>query len=388
MIFEVGALPEDFLLALGHIDELRRQLKYATSDSRRRWTGLLRRSTFARAIQGSNTIEGYNVTQEDAVNAVDEEEPFDATTEAWMAVSGYRTAMSYVLQLADDPHYLHNEGTINSLQYMMVSFDLKANPGRWRRGAIWVRNEQSGETVYDGPDVATVPALMRELVASLNASNGLPVMVRAAMAHLNLVMIHPYSDGNGRMGRALQSMVLAREGILEPTFSSIEEYLGRNTPAYYAVLAEVGQGSWHPQNSPLPWIKFCLTAHYRQAHTLLRRTTEMEALWSALENELRKLRLNERTIFAAADAAFGMRVRNSGYRKHTQVSEEVAGRDLRLLVENGLLEPQGEKRGRCYVASERLRAFRKQAMSQRPPKTLEDPFDMRSGQISLALEET
>src|SRR6516164_8478986 len=85
-----------------------------------------------------------------------------------------------------------------------------------------------------GPDHALVPALMAELVSSLNVKSNLPSVLGAAMAHLNLVMIHPFSDGNGRMGRALQTMVLARDGILDPRFLSIEEYLGRNTLDYYA----------------------------------------------------------------------------------------------------------------------------------------------------------
>jgi Fic family protein len=54
-------------------------------------------------------------------------------------------------------------------------------------------------------------------------------LVRGAMAHLNLVMIHPFRDGNGRMARALQTMVLAQDQVVEPTFSSIEEWLGNNT---------------------------------------------------------------------------------------------------------------------------------------------------------------
>jgi len=55
-----------------------------------------------------------------------------------------------------------------------------------------------------------------------------------------------------------------------PVFSSIEEYLGRNTQDYYNVLADVGQGSWNPENDARPWVRFCLTAHYRQARTHLR----------------------------------------------------------------------------------------------------------------------
>lgn len=371
MIFTIRSLPPDHREVIDRIDRLREQLRYRTQQHPRRWTGLLRRSTFARAIQASNSIEGFNVTYEDAVAAVEGEEPLDDKSEAWMAVSGYRAAMSYILQLADDPFYVHNEGTLRSLHYMMTGYDPTANPGRWRRGAIYVRRDPGGEIVYEGPEVERVPALMGELIASLNAPSPLPAMVRAAMAHLNLVMIHPFSDGNGRMGRALQTMVLSREGILDPRFSSIEEYLGHNTEAYYAVLAEVGRGAWHPENDPLPWLRLCLTAHYRQAETLLRRTKEMERLWTLLEAELERRKLNDRLLMALADAAMGWRVRNATYRTAAQVSEQVASRDLRLLAEQNLLVPMGERRGRYYVAGAWLRRLRQQT---REPKVLTDPF--------------
>lgn len=67
--------------------------------------------------------------------------------------------------------------------------------------------------------------------------------------------------------RALQTLVLAREGVVHPLFSSIEEWLGRNTQDYYAVLAHVGEGSWNPTNSALPWVRFCLKAHYQHRPT-------------------------------------------------------------------------------------------------------------------------
>jgi len=279
--------------------------------------------------------------------------------------------MSYILQLAHDPFYTHNEGTLKSLHYMMIGYETNKNPGRWRPGAIWVERQESGEVVYEAPDVGLVPDLMNALMASLNEKNTLPVMVRAALAHLNLVMIHPFSDGNGRMGHALQTMVLAREGIVDPAFSSIEEYLGRNTPEYYAVLENVGQGAWRSQNDPLPWIKFCLVAHYRQAETLLRRTKEVSRLWDRIEKEVKRLGLNERMTWALMDAANGLRVRNSGYRKAVEISDEVASRDLRQLVEAHLLEAQGQRRGRCYTAGAWLIEAYK---ATREPRTRTDPF--------------
>lgn len=357
---------------LGEIDDLRRRLRHYTYEPRR-WHGSLRRVLFARAIQGSNSIEGINVTLDDAVAAVAGDEPLDASAEAWAAITGYRNAMTYVIQLAEDPHFRYSPLLLRSLHFMMLSYDLAKSPGLWRPGDVYVRNDASGEVVYEGPDADDVPGLIDELVDALNEPAEEPAMVRAGMAHLNLVMIHPFRDGNGRMARGLQTLVLAREGILSPHFSSIEEYLGRNTPAYYDVLAEVGGGSWQPDRDARPWIRFILTAHFRQASTLLRRVRESERLWERLEHVVEAAKLPDRTVYALFDAAVGFRVRNGTYRTVADVSEQTASRDLRRLVEKGLLVPVGERRGRHYVASEEIRNLQR-SLRVRASKQIADPF--------------
>ncbi|MEO8630101.1 MAG: Fic family protein [Betaproteobacteria bacterium] len=348
---------------------IRDSLKYAISGPSR-WIGVLRRNAFARNIQGSNSIEGYNITVDDAIAAVEGEQPLDAQSETWAAITGYRGAMTYVLQLSADPHFSYSDGLIRSLHFMMLSYDLSKHPGRWRPGPIFVRNEQTGKRVYEGPDAELVPQLIRELVLQLDSDPSTPFMVRAAMCHLNLVMIHPFSDGNGRMARCLQTLVLAREGIIDPWFSSIEEYLGRNTQSYYDVLALTGKGLWSPQNDARAWIHFCLTAHYRQAKTLLRRSKEMQRIWNELEEELKRLSLPSRSVLALSDAALGYRVRNATYRSAAEISEALASRDLKTLVDAGLLVPDGEKRGRAYVASDRIKEIRQRT---REPRQDEDP---------------
>lgn len=60
----------------------------------------------------------------------------------------------------------------------------------------------------------------------------MPALVRAAVAHFILVRIHPWADGSGRMSRALQTLLLAREGVMAPEFSSIEEWLGQASNTY------------------------------------------------------------------------------------------------------------------------------------------------------------
>jgi Fic family protein len=192
------------------------------------------------------------------------------------------------------------------------------------------------------------------------------------MGHLNLAMIHPFSDGNGRMARCLQSLILARSGTLAPQFSSIEEYLGRNTRAYYDVLAEVGGGTWQPERDAHPWIRFCLTAHFQQATDLLRRTRDIDRLWNMLEEEIRTHHLPDRLIFALADAAAGYRVRNGTYRPIAEISEQVASRDLALAVRAGLLIPRGERRGRYYDKSPRLEAIGTSTREKRVAAA--DPF--------------
>lgn len=383
MQFRTPELPPNYISVLNRIDELRKQLRFATSNSLNRWTGFLARMTLARAIHGSNTMEGINVTLDDAVAAVDREPPLRPQDENWQALVGYREALDYIIQLAKEPNYnAFNDGTILSLHYMMMRYDLSKNPGRWRPGPIHVTSTATGQNVYEGPDAELVPKLMSELITALNSKETTPIMVKAAMAHLNLTMIHPFKDGNGRMARALQTMVLAREQILSPIFSSIEEYVGRNTADYYAVLAEVGQGSWHPERDALPWIKFCLTAHYRQATTLLRRISEMALLVQELDIEIKKAKFNDRVGHALVDAAIGLKVSNSTYRKQAEVSNQVAKIELINLMKAGFLDKKGERRGRYYVASNRLTDIRKNARIQR---TDEDPFAETAGQGELPL---
>lgn len=376
MIYQGPSLTEADGVVLGEIAELRKELRFYLHEPRR-WFGTLRRATFARAVQGSNSIEGFHASVEDVAAVLEHEEPLEASEETQHAIAGYRDAMTYVLQLAPGPSVV-DTSLLKSLHFMMMKYDLGKHPGQWRPGPVWVENSE-GHVVYTAPDRELVDPLMVELAASVNAPDG-PAMVRAAMAHLNLAMIHPFSDGNGRMARCLQSMVLASDGNISPEFSSIEEYLGRNTAAYYNVLAEVGGGKWQPERAVRPWLEFCLTAHHRQARTLLRRVRETEALWDRCEQLAERHGLPGRCVGAMCDAARGWRLRRSLYIKVVlsstgeTIADASATRDLGAMANAGLLDPQGEKRGRYYRATALLRGAWDSIRVQRPPRPDEDPY--------------
>jgi Fic family protein len=354
VIFKTPPLLASELEVLEKIKVMRQSLKYSIS-APGRWFGALRRATLARNIRHSNSIEGINITRDDALAAVDDDEPLSAERTTWQATIGYRNAMTYALQLADDPHFSYSEGLIRSLHFMMIQHDLAKKPGRYRPGVIYVRDERKQENIYEGPDAELVPKLVQELVQSLNEVSELPVMIRAAMGHLNLVMIHPFSDGNGRMARCLQTLILGREQIIEPPFCSIEEYLGRYTQEYYDVLAEVGKGAFHPENDCRPWIRFNLVAHFRQASWLLQRSRISQRVWTEIEHVIQMKGAPERSITALFDAASGYRIKRTHYMNSTGVSDQVASRDLKILVDLGLLVAEGETRGRIYDASPGLR---------------------------------
>lgn len=372
------------------IHELREQLRHRVADPRR-WYGSLRRMSFARAVQGSNSIEGYDASLDDVIAAVDSEPTFDASTDTQLALTGYRDALTYVLQLAPDPHVAVDEGLLKALHFMMLKHDLSKSPGRWRPGSIFVRRESTGEIVYEGPDHDRIPELIGKMIENIRDESA-PVLVRAAMAHLNLVMIHPYRDGNGRMARCVQTLVLAREQIVSPVFSSIEEYLGRNTQSYYDALAATGGGAWHPDRDARPWVRYCLTAHYHQASTHLRRIEEAEGLWSACTDLALAHGLPERCAAALYDAAFDLRLRNATYRALVEQSagEEIstltASRDLGALVQTGLLLPVGERRGRHYRGSDGVKRLRERIRAARPSRDKADPFAIARGRLQLSLD--
>jgi Fic family protein len=212
---------------------------------------------------------------------------------------------------------------------------------------------------------------MDELVTALSADAGIDALIRAAMAHLNLVMIHHFRDGNGRLARALQTLVLSRSGIAEPVFSSIEEWLGHNTDDYYRVLELTGRGSWHPGQDASLWVKFNLRAHHIQAQTLNRRLTEANDTWKALDALTQTHGLPERTAAELYDATLGFRIRRASYVKRAGLEERTATRDLARLTELDLLTAIGQTKGRHYVAGPTLRTIRADVIKSRP--AIRDP---------------
>lgn len=288
----------------------------------------------------------------------------------------YQRMMTYIQSLHDVRDVVYSQGQLNALHWMLQGHrhTIRKPAGQWRRGPVYVTDARDPSiAAYTAPDAEHIPALMAELIDWLNADDGTHLLVRAAMAHLHLVSIHPWADGNGRMSRSLRTLMIARHGVLAPESSSIEAWLGRpgNTWEYYRELAARGS-EFLPDQDVSSWIRFNLTAYHQQAQTVQRRLDRAGQVWSALAEYAQGSGLDERTISALHDVAISGRVRRSRYEHAESLSLRQAQRDLRDLVTAQVLEPVGRTRARYYTAGPR---FPEAVLDiAQTPMTLTDPY--------------
>ncbi|MGE0859543.1 MAG: Fic family protein [Gammaproteobacteria bacterium] len=127
-------------------------------------------------------------------------------------------------------------------------------PGEFRRSQNWVGGTRPGNAAYVPPPPHLVPDLMADLERFIHeVPPRLPLLVRAALVHVQFETIHPFLDGNGRLGRLLVTFLLCAEGALREPVLYLSLFLKRHRAAYYDHLQAVRQrGAWEP------WLSFFL----------------------------------------------------------------------------------------------------------------------------------
>jgi Fic family protein len=354
MLYKTPPITEALQRQLDELDEARRALGRGVSNSSP-WLGSLRRIVKAASVESSTSIEGFSLAQDEAVAIVSGEQVADPDDENRMAVACYARAMDHVGVMAIDPAFVWLDRVILDLHFDACSFQNDKSPGLWRHGPIGVTGSD-GRIVYAGPAGDEVSGLMAQVVEWLAYGDlDAHVVVRAAMAHLHAVSVHPFRDGNGRISRILQSLVLAREGLLSPEFASIEEYLGAHTADYYAVLQRVQGSRDQPERDATDWIAFCVEAHLVQARRRLAQIEEAAARWSLLENLVASRGWPDRLVIALEQSLIGGADRAS-YSRKADVSSAMASNDFRRLVDAGLVAPRGRGRSIRYHASPDVRS--------------------------------
>ncbi len=376
MLYPTPRLTAPDRAVLADVDRMRDALKHQVQDRPGKWMAGLRKFLTADAVAASNSIEGFRVSTQDVQDLMDGERDVEVSDENRVETLAYQRMMTYVQSLHDAAEFRYDKSLLNALHWMLQGHrhTMRKPAGRWRSGPVYVTDPRDPlVAAYTAPDADDVPGLMAELVGWLNTDDDTHPLIRAAMAHLHLVSIHPWADGNGRMSRSLQTLLIAREGVLAPEFSSIEAWLGRpgNTWEYYRELQRRG-ATYRPDQDVAGWIRFNLTAYHQQAQAVQHRMDRSAAVWDLLATFTAEAGLDERVISALHDVAVGGRVRRARYEQAEGLNVQQAQRDLRDLAGAGLLAPVGRTRARYYTEGPRFPAAALEAA--RSPFTLTEPY--------------
>ncbi len=269
-------------------------------------------------------------------------------------VSRYVAAMDHGLKRLAGNFPLSNR-LIRELHGILLSTGRGASkdPGEFRRSQNWTGGSRPGNAVFVPPPHLAVPGCMGELERFLHAEDdGLPILVRAGLAHVQFETIHPFLDGNGRVGRLLITLLLREAGVLSQPMLYLSVYFKRHRDRYYELLDRVRQtGDWEA------WLAFFLQGVQETAENAAATTRRLTERFAAdrqrLATEGRKagsaLRvheaLQERPILSIPET-----------RKRTGLAFPTVSAAMRLLEATGLVrEITGFSRNRVYVYDEYLR---------------------------------
>ena len=337
---------------LARLDELRARL-----DAQlllRAWLGRTRRELEAEAVAASTSMEGVAVTVDEVRHILAGDRPPTVSAADADLVEGYRDAMNAVLRRADDPHFKWQSELVLGIHYRVMAEDYSRGAGRFRAGQNRVVDAMARREVYLPPPPELVPGLVDDLARWTQAAVDVPAPVTAAMVHVRLAGIHPFSDGNGRTARILSSLAMYRGGFKRPEFTSLEEWWGRHQSDYHASFGCLGP-TWDSTADVTPFVETHVRAQTCQVEALSLRLATERQLWVVLEELVRHdLAADQRLANALYDAFLGEEVTNRYYRDLADVSVATATNDLGRLDAAGLLTAVGAGRTRRYVAGGRL----------------------------------
>ena len=202
----------------------------------------------------SSQIEGTQSTLSDLLLFELDESP-GVPLDDVVEVSSYVAALEHGLGRLRGGFPLSNR-LIREIHGVLLSRGRGAGkaPGEFRRSQNWIGGARPGAAVFAPPPHTAVPDCMAALERFLHAEDdGLPVLVRAGLAHVQFETIHPFLDGNGRVGRLLVTLLLCHAGVLRDPLLYLSLYLKQRRGAYYALLDQVRRtGDWEA------WIAFFL----------------------------------------------------------------------------------------------------------------------------------
>jgi Fic family protein len=220
-------------------------------------------------------------------------------------------------------------------------------PGEFRRSQNWIGGSRPGNAAFVPPPHTAVPECMAALERFLHAEgDGLSVLLRAGLAHVQFETIHPFLDGNGRIGRLLITFLLCHAGVLREPLLYLSLYLKQNRPTYYELLDRVRRdGDWEA------WLAFFLEGVKQVAEGAI---STAERLGEMFRTDRARVEGSGRRAGSALRVHEALKARPiqsmPAVRDTTGLSFPAVSSAMDLLVELGIArELTGKRRNRLFV---------------------------------------
>ena len=220
--------------------------------------------------------------------------------------------------------------------------------GHYRTGGMEVVSGMFGrERIhYRAPEAGRIKAEMDAFLAWFNDPAQVPSLLKSAIAHLRFVSIHPFDDGNGRIGRAISDMVLAQTDRSPLRYFSMSMQISREKKDYYRILETTQRGSGDITEY-LAWYLECLSRAVASSEQMLSRILNKAVFWKNHSGE--PLSERQRTTLNIYLDGYEGKLTTKNWARLSKVSTDTASRDIRDLVSKGMLSPvQGRVRDVAY----------------------------------------
>jgi Fic family protein len=302
----------------------------------------------------SSKIEGTRTEVEDAVQKESEIDP--EKRDDWLEVQNYIEAMNHsVEELSQIPLSTRLLKEAHKILMQGVRGENKT-PGEFRQSQNWIGGATINDAAFIPPHQNEVSGLMGDLENFLHNENiDVPQLIKIAIAHYQFETIHPFLDGNGRVGRLLITLYLLNSGLLQKPTLYLSDYFGKYRTLYYDNLNQIRASSNLSQ-----WIKFFLVAVIETSkkgvstfRSILKLKEEIdEKLMAKVGKRLPKARdlvnyLYGNPVITISDATNYLKV-------HSTTSTSVIEELIKIGV---LIETTGGKRNRIFEFHEYLNLF-------------------------------
>jgi len=218
----------------------------------------------------------------------------------------------------------------------------KITTGTWRTGPIEVVSGPEGREKihFEGPAAEAVGPEMKRFVAWFeDAASATEPLIKAGLAHLYFVTIHPFDDGNGRIARAITEMSLARAEKSAERFYSMSSQIREERKTYYEIL-ESTQKAGMEVTPWLLWFLDCLGRAIQKANELTAGVLAKEGFWRGLKQKSLDVSERQKKIINQLLDGFEGKLTTEKWAKLTKVSHDTALRDIQELIGKGILKQE------------------------------------------------